>query len=327
MNKVKIFKENAFDGALFTSIIIFVSYFIGLLIISPGITVTKGSIGDFLNCKSSTWNTKKVNLKSEGQDCPSIVEMVVNFDELQNDNSSRLVGNLRIWPAGEFGQSGVSSGVAQRKLLVNFESTDVSEWKVEAKRFIGSRTIQIPLKNDNAIYKYPLDNYKGSWSVYLADWQSGEPLPIAITVINKPIYGWNLSLSQKPVNNELNLQKVVNLNGEAHLDWIGSRSSSTKLSVLILISIILLGIYATSKLTIAIATGKRPPTLGALGWLATTLFALIEIRSRFPGSPPLGIALDLFITYPAALSILCFILIQTLAWVKRDDWDMKNTPE
>ena len=85
---------------------------------------------------------------------------------------------------------------------------------------------------------------------------------------------------EKVKNNTEKLQKNVFLDGESTLSWNAQRSSSVKLATLILVAIIYLGIYSAIKLTSAITEKRRPPTLGALGWLATTLFALIEIGDQ-----------------------------------------------
>ena len=79
-----------------------------------------------------------------------------------------------------------------------------------------------------------------------------------------------------------------------------------------------------SQLKAVIVGGRRPPTLTALSWLATSLFALVEIRSRFPGRPPMGIKLDTIFTYPIIAILLFLIVLHTYLWVKRDDWNMKN---
>ena len=89
----------------------------------------------------------------------------------------------------------------------------------------------------------------------------------------------------------------------------------------------ILGTASAIILTKSIFLRRRPPTLGALSWLATSLFAVLEIRSRFPGNPPLGISADLFVTYPVTVILLGLILTNTYFWINRDDWDMKNRPD
>ena len=96
------------------------------------------------------------------------------------------------------------------------------------------------------------------------------------------------------------------------------------MSVSLLLVIMILGALAGIFLSVSIVKEKRPPTLNALSWLATSLFALVEIRSRFPGQPPMGIRLDTFVTYPVILIQLSLIVLHAILWVRRDDWNMKN---
>lgn len=306
---------------------LFAIYSVGLATVKPGKMHVTKDLSATVDCKDSSWTNLPQALFIEGQACPSFAEVIVNLGAVDIDNVPRLSGTLRVWPAGELGEAVVNTGVASRALKVSFESLGETNWRIPAHQFIGSRSFQIPLRNNGAISDYPFDKYKGTWTSEILDFQTNLSIASALTVSSRPIYGWDIEVATKKISNGISLQKTVNLNGKSTFFWNAARSSSVQLSVFLLLAVMILGIGAALILTISIYRRRRPPTLGALGWLATFLFAMIEIRSRFPGSPPLGIKADVFITYPATMTLMALILAHTYMWINRDDWDMKNTPD
>jgi hypothetical protein len=93
---------------------------------------------------------------------------------------------------------------------------------------------------------------------------------------------------------------------------------------LLLALIIIIGAFSAVLMSLSIFNQHRPPSLSALGWLATFLFALVEMRANLPGEPPLGINLDLVITFPIVLIVMALIVLNAFLWMRRDDWDMEN---
>lgn len=301
-------------------------YLLGLLTISAGSMSAEGDLSKILDCKDKSYKNLPIEVFNPEQNCPSVIEAVVNLSSVDFDGTPRLTGTLRIWPAGELGGVVVNSGVAQRALEVNYENIGATEWKIPASNFVGSRTFAVPLNDNGAIDSYPFDSYKGSWTATVQDWQTSASLPTALSLSERPIYGWSIGVTAAKSANNRTYQKTFNFNGTQRFEWTAERSTSIQLSVLLLLAVILVGIGSAIGLTVSIYRRNRPPTLGALGWLATSLFAIIEIRSRFPGNPPPGIFVDKFITYPATIALLGLILTHTYMWINRDDWDMKNTP-
>lgn len=306
---------------------LFITYFVAALSFAPGIMKVSEVLNSVFDCQQAKTKELPQELTIEGQDCPSVTEKVVNLESMNFDSAPSLRGTLRVWPAGEIGSALVNTGVAQRPLMLRFDSLRETSWQIPAKRFVGSKSFAVPLANASAISRYPFDEYRGTWTSVLSDFQTSKPLAATLTVPIKPIYGWEIAVAQKELLNDIDVGKVVNLNGKSAIEWNAQRTSSVKLSVLLLIAVMIVGTASAIILTKSIFSRRRPPTLNALGWLATSLFAVLEIRNRFPGNPPLGISLDLFVTYPVTLVLLCLILANTNFWIKRDDWDMKNRPK
>ena len=312
---------------VFTGLILFLFYFVAALSLAPGTIKISNNLAEVFDCKKVNSKVLPKELNVEGQNCPSVTEEVVNLEAVNFDDVSYLKGTLRVWPAGELGSALVNTGVAQRALKIDFDSLNDTTWKIPAKQFIGSRTFEIPLNNSAAISKYPFDEYQGSWSSFLEDFQASTPLASTLTVSERPIYGWEMSVEPSKLPNDIEIGKTVNLDGKLAFGWNANRSGSIKLSFLLLVAVMILGTASAIILTKSIFLRRRPPTLGALSWLATSLFAVLEIRSRFPGNPPLGISADLFVTYPVTVILLGLILTNTYFWINRDDWDMKNRPD
>jgi hypothetical protein len=329
--KVRFKKDlKEFEGSskllVLTGLILFILYFVAAISLAPGTMQVSNTLIEVFDCKKVSRNDLPKELIVEGQDCPSVTEEVVNLEAVNFEDVSFLKGTLRVWPAGELGSALVNTGVAQRALKISFDSLNETTWQIPAKQFIGSRTFEVPLNNSGAISKYPFDEYQGSWRSFLEDFQTSMSLASTLTVSERPIYGWEVSVEPIKLPNDIAIGKTVNLDGKLAFEWNANRSGSIKLSFFLLVAVMILGTASAIILTKSIYLRRRPPTLGALSWLATSLFAVLEIRSRFPGNPPLGISADLFVTYPVSVILLGLILTNTYFWINRDDWDMKNRP-
>ena len=278
-----------------------------------------------LDCQDSSWLKLPITLNSSNQNCPTVAEAIFDVQSIEAGENALLHGNLRLWPAGELGDAAVSTGLAQRSLDVDLETLGKTDWYIEAKRLIGGRAITLPLKSRSQISNYPFDEYSGDWQAEISPSGEYSPFLSTITIGKRDLYGWQLSVNRLSFEEDQTFQKIVNQTGKIGFSWEVSRSGIFKISVALLLLTMILGAVAAIVLSISILRERRPPTLNALSWLATSLFALVEIRSRFPGSPPIGIKLDTFFTYPIIATLLFLIVLHSYLWVKRDDWNMKNT--
>jgi hypothetical protein len=116
----------------------------------------------------------------------------------------------------------------------------------------------------------------------------------------------------------------VDLDGTSKISYEVARSQTQKLMAFLLILITVTGVISSALVTIAVHRRIRPPSLAVLAWLATFLFALMQIRAEYPGNPPLGIFLDSIVTFPAIALLLFMIVMNAFAWLSRNDWDMEN---
>jgi asparagine N-glycosylation enzyme membrane subunit Stt3 len=66
--------------------------------------------------------------------------------------------------------------------------------------------------------------------------------------------------------------------------------------------------------------------MNLLLWLATILFAILQVRTNFTGNPPIGILLDYVIVFPVLSAMLLLGILNTFYWIRRWDWDLENEP-
>ena len=119
-------------------------------------------------------------------------------------------------------------------------------------------------------------------------------------------------------------KRTVNPDGEVKFSYEVARSNNQIFQAGLLLFIILIGAISSVATTAAILSRRRPPSISTLAWLATYLFALIQVRAEFPGNPPLGVNIDRFFTFPVMAIIMALIVANAISWLRRDDWDSEN---
>ena len=309
-------------------IVVLAFYFLSALNLKSGSIQTLGTLGSQLDCKNKSWENSK--LVADGQDCPSVDEIVLDIQNIEASVKKNLIANIRIWPAGEYGSAIVNTGFTSVPLSLGYESLNLSTWLTPGKSLIGGRTVELPLGTTNQIQNYPFDSYSGEWSARLSNGDTTELIPTTLTVSNRPVYGWNIKIEENPnasrkyKQDVINNQKIIHLGGKESIQWSAHRSASLILASMLLVLVMILGVVAAIWLTVAIALRRRPPSIDSLSWLATSLFALVQIRGQFPGNPPQGIKLDSLVTYPVTALLLFLIVANTYMWINRDDWNMEN---
>jgi hypothetical protein len=112
--------------------------------------------------------------------------------------------------------------------------------------------------------------------------------------------------------------------GNLVIKWGISRLPGDIYAALLLAILMIISGFSSILVTRAVWSGRRPPSINALAWLAAFLFAMFQIRASLPGDPPNGTLFDLLIFYPILIVLLSEMAIVVYLWVKRDDWDLKN---
>jgi hypothetical protein len=204
-----------------------------------------------------------------------------------------------------------------------YESANETVFNIKSNQITGAHSVAIPLQGVSNGNKYPFDAYQGTWAVIVEDDATGEARPISLSISSNSINGYNLAY-QPASENAVVGPRSVDLDGTSKIAYEITRSQTQKLMAFLLIIITVTGVVSSALVTIAVYRRIRPPSLAVLAWLATFLFALMQIRGEYPGNPPLGILLDSIVTFPAIALLLFMIVVNAFAWLSRSDWDMEN---
>ena len=201
-----------------------------------------------------------------------------------------------------------------------------SEWLILSQSLIGGRTARFPLVSARGIAAYPLDTYTSSWTGLIEDGVSADRVPVLQSVEPSVVPGFDLAVTRVPTDAAESKPVHYNPMGRFSYALAIQRDPATRFQVGLLAATMVLGGVASFIMTALIVSRRRPPSLAALGWLATFLFALLEVRRNFPGSPPAGVRLDAFVTFPMISIIIVLFVVNAIVWLRRDDWDMTNQP-
>ena len=211
-------------------------------------------------------------------------------------------------------------------LVDSFQGT--GKFSAEMGQIIGRQEYKILLKGNS--WRYPFDSYTAgigfldskfeNSALYLKEVKEYLPGFLANSKMI-PRY-----LAQLYPANSTNQEKVISdLNkGVAQVEWSVSRLPSDIYAAILLAVLMIISAGASISVTRAVWSGKRPPSINALAWLAAFLFAMFQIRASLPGTPPSGTLFDLTIFYPILIVLLAEMAIVVYLWIKRDDWDLKN---
>jgi hypothetical protein len=246
-------------------------------------------------------------------------------------NVGENIATVTITPRfqGNFGEPTRNGSLTFKdvELLVDsFQGT--GKFSAEIGQIIGRQEYKILLKGNS--WRYPFDSYNAgigfldskfeNSALYLKEVKEYLPGFLANSKMI-PTY-----LDQLYPTNSTNQEKVISdLNkGVAQVEWNVSRLPSDIYAAILLAILMIISAGASISVTRAVWSGKRPPSINALAWLAAFLFAMFQIRASLPGTPPSGTLFDLIIFYPILIVLLAEMAIVVYLWIKRDDWDLKN---
>lgn len=275
-------------------------------------------------CEASDLEGLPQELVAPGDGCLSALTAFVSIDKI--DPNNRLVDvYLRLYPEGDLGINLPNGGYFNQSITLKHTGNGSSEWNIPSNEWVGGHRLQLPLSNSKNLNNYPFDTYQGDLTMYTLEDVSGEYVPLSLAFSKHFVHGYDLTLKKVDMNDDIvGTDRTVNVAGEARLSYEISRSNNQVFQSGLLLFIIFVGAASSFATTIAILSRRRPPSISTLAWLATYLFALIQVRSEFPGNPPLGVNIDRFFTFPVMAIIMALIVANAISWLRRDDWDAEN---
>ena len=246
------------------------------------------------------------------------------------DNSATITITPRL--EGNYGDPTKNGSLTFKDVELLVDSYQGSgKFSAQVGQVIGRQEFKVLLKGNS--WRYPFDNYLAG--IGLLD-SKFENQPLSLKEVKEYLPGFransntipNYRVDLYPKNSSKDEQIISDLNkGIAQIEWRVMRLPGDIYAAILLAILMLISAGASLSVTRAVWSGKRPPSINALAWLAAFLFAMFQIRASLPGTPPSGTLFDLVIFYPILIVLLAEMAAVVYLWIKRDDWDLKNVPK
>lgn len=287
-----------------------------------GTTTTSKNLNLAIDCKEGQWSGSPL-YTGDLSNCPDIIEYLLK-PAFVNEKTAEL--NLRFvtLPAGRYGSAMKNSGWVSESYFVDVDSTDASRLFNKDGSTSQGTTLRAKMGNRNALFFYPFDRYEGEIKMQATAEISKEKIPATIVTSDSTLSGWKLDFAEQGRVSASTSGKAIYEERPATLFWKLSRANVVYIAVSILLILMLIALGSAFAITRSIARFKRPPSMNLLLWLATVLFAILQVRTNFPGNPPIGILLDFTVVFPVLGLLLILGIANTFYWLNRSDWDYEN---
>ena len=186
-------------------------------------------------------------------------------------------------------------------LLITHDQT-VEEIKLAAGAHMASSTFEVDL-NDGSVIHYPFDSFVARLDVQVMEGKASLNLPAKITVW-EGVLGYNLHATSQPGANP----------NEVRLAIAVSRGGAIVLLALCAYAVMLVLGFCAVVMGVLTFINVRPPETGLIGSLAAFAFALPVLRGILPGSPPLGVAADMWVFLWAEMVNVVALALVVFKW-------------
>lgn len=191
---------------------------------------------------------------------------------------------LRAFLSPSFSNGKYARAGADRDLtLLIIHDKTVEEIKLAAGGHMASSTFEVDL-NDGSVTHYPFDSFVARLEVQLMDGKASLSLPARITVW-EGVLGYNLYTTSRAGADPNDVQLAIAI----------SRGGAIVLFALCAYGVMLVLGFCAVVMGVLTFINVRPPETGLIGSLAAFAFALPVLRGILPGSPPLGVAADMWV--------------------------------
>lgn len=186
-------------------------------------------------------------------------------------------------------------------LLITHDQT-VEEIKLAAGAHMASSTFEVDL-NDGSVIHYPFDSFVARLDVQLMEGKASLNLPARITVW-EGVLGYNLHATSQPGADPNDVQLAIAV----------SRGGAIVLLALCAYGVMLVLGFCAVVMGVLTFINVRPPETGLIGSLAAFAFALPVLRGILPGSPPLGVAADMWVFLWAEMVNVVALALVVFKW-------------
>ena len=167
---------------------------------------------------------------------------------------------------------------------------------------------------DGDLARYPFDDHAGRIGIVVDQYNteadgsivSVAPIPIVVSGAGGAT-GWITTMTVPGAPME-----------EAESTITFERAFSTRAFALLIVGMSVM--LAALSLTVGVLVRLRRRVVEAtlLSWAAALLFALPAMRNFMPGSPPIGVALDVYVFLWVMVAAVFGVVLAALAWIERD---------
>lgn len=302
---------------------------LGLIIFSAtfirgGSTTLSENLNESITCNEGEWVNSPF-FTGDIANCPDIVEYYFKAASIDEVNSEFLI-RLSTFPSGRYGYPMRNSGWVNTSYWIDVDTSDFTRLTNSDGSTSTGATLRAKMSSTNSLFLYPFDQYEGEIKAQAIDQISKTLIPAIVSASDSTLAGWKLAFRESGEVSEGTSGKALYEDGIITLFWELNRANVVYLAVFVLLALMVIALGSAYALTRSVGRGKRPPSMNLLLWIATVLFAILQVRTNFPGNPPIGILLDFAVVFPVLGLLLILGIINTAYWIRRSDWDYENEP-
>lgn len=316
-------RTNLSSPKALTSILIATILFLALFA-RGGTTSLSENLNQPISCKEGEWINSPYFSGDIGN-CPDLIEYVFKAASIDEKNSEFLI-RFSTLPSGRYGSAMRNSGWVTSSYWIDADTSDFIRLTNSEGSTSQGATLRAKMSDKNALFLYPFDRYEGEIKAQAIDQISKALIPATVIASDSTLSGWKLSFKEKRAPSKETSGKAVYDDGIVTLFWGLDRANVVYFAVFILLALMIIALGSAFALTRSVGRGKRPPSMNLLLWIATVLFAILQVRTNFPGNPPIGILMDFAIVFPVLGLLLILGIVNTIYWLRRADWDYENEP-
>ena len=287
-----------------------------------GSTSASPTLNDSITCEKGQWD-RSPYFTGDATNCPNILEFLFK-PAFIDERASEFNLRFSTFPAGIYGMSMKNSGWVTESYFVDIDTSDSSRIYNKDGTTSQGATLKAKMNKKRSLFLYPFDSYHGEIRTQAIAEVSKQSIPITLIASKSTLAGWKIHFSEANKPLKVTSNKALYDKKPAKLFWQLDRASVVYLSVSVLVFLMLIALGSAFAITRSIANKRRPPSMNLLLWLATILFAILQVRSNFPGNPPIGILLDFMVVFPVLGLLLILGIANTFYWLNRSDWDYEN---
>lgn len=195
--------------------------------------------------------------------------------------------------------------------------TVITDTGVEEERFPAGtvpRTLEVEAGLDGDLALYPFDDHDGS-IVVIADQyatptdgsiRSVAPIPVGL-LSGGGVSGWRTTFTA-PAEAE----------DEPAATVLFERAFSSRAAAMLILGLSVMLAVLSVVVGLLVRLRRRVIEATMLSWFAALLFALPALRNFMPGSPPIGVAIDVYVFLWVMVCAVLGVVLAVLAWIARD---------